>query len=670
VEAVPVSALAGLPLAALADLGVAGYGLRWPWLLVALAAVWALFVLWPFAAVQRRAIAWAKVHAAPRFGAAVTRYDGVRLRLHLALLVVLGALLAVAAAGPVAQGVADTVGGGGRVLLLLDASVSMRATDVATLDPGLPPAADRFEQARQIAVELVDRLPGHRFAVAGFSGVASFELPMSDDRQLVLDALATSEIHTFYRDSGSSFTAALDAALHHLDEGTDATDPLRAGDLQVVLLSDGEQPREEDYEAPLAALAERGVAVHAIALGSAAGESRVVYDFRDVVAGREERRTLAEFVTRREERHLRRIAGATGGSFRLGEGETVAPLAAALAGHRGGRQVADPRARRDLSLWPLAAFLVLFLAEAASFGRRRRPSAGFDVSRLGDAGRATLVAVAALSLLATSCGETPLERAHVENELGIAADEVLQHEQARRHYRRAIGFGLRGEIPTYNLARSRTLAGDWSAAHDLYQRALALDPGLTEAVYNDGYALFAWGLAERDPRGCQLERTRQLWEASLRRFEAAEKTWTESEHPMLAAASANREKLAGYLFETSRLIAQPPPECKARVDSSKLYEGGARDRGTGGRRNVGRGEGASGAAGGDANPDPEGEEPESHAEDARGGQPLDDGEREEIRQALERIERQRGEEGKFLRRSRAEQFPRESWENPDDVIWW
>ncbi|HMB52023.1 MAG TPA: VWA domain-containing protein, partial [Thermoanaerobaculia bacterium] len=163
--------LASLPFA---DFGVAGYGLRWPWLAVALAAAWALFVLWPFAAVQRRAVAWAKENAAPRFRRAVTRYGGVRLGLHLALLLVLGALLAVAAAGPVAPGVAETTGGaGGRVLLLLDASVSMRATDVSSLDRGLPPTEDRFEQARQIALELVERLPEHRFAVAGFSGVAS-----------------------------------------------------------------------------------------------------------------------------------------------------------------------------------------------------------------------------------------------------------------------------------------------------------------------------------------------------------------------------------------------------------------------------------------------------------------------------------------------------------------
>ncbi|HMB52511.1 MAG TPA: hypothetical protein VKU40_04300, partial [Thermoanaerobaculia bacterium] len=468
----------------------------------------------------------------------------------------------------------------------------------------------------------------------------------------------------------SSFTAALDAALHHLSQGADATDPLRAEDFQVVLLSDGEQPQEEDYAVPLAALAERGVAVHAVALGSEEGEARVVYDFRDVLAGREKPRTLAEFVTRREEHHLRRIARETGGSFRLGEGETVAPLTAALAGHRAGRQVADPRARRDLSHWPLATFLVLFLAEAVTFGRRRRPAAGFDVSRLGDTGRATLVAVAALSLLATSCGETPLERAHDENELGIAADQVLQHEQARRHYRRAIGFGVHGEIPTYNLARSRSLAGDWSAAHDLYQQALALDPGLTEAVYNDGYALYAWGLAERDPRGCQLERTHELWSASLRRFETAEQAWSENDHPMHPAAAANRETLAGYLFETDRLIEHPPPECQERNQDPQRNEAGQRDGGGGGQRNVGGGDGASGTTAGDDNPDPEAAQPEPRGDTTGGSPPLDDGERAEIRQALERIERQRGEEGKFLRRSRAEQFPRESWENPDDVIWW
>jgi len=43
---------------------------------------------------------------------------------------------------------------------------------------------------------------------------------------------------------------------------------------------------------------------------------------------------------------------------------------------------------------------------------------------------------------------------------------------------------------------------------------------------------------------------------------------------------------------------------------------------------------------------------------------------EQIRQELERIAAQAREAGKYHRRTRAEQFPKAGWENPEAVIWW
>ena len=51
-----------------------------------------------------------------------------------------------------------------------------------------------------------------------------------------------------------------------------------------------------------------------------------------------------------------------------------------------------------------------------------------------------------------------------ENEQGIALDALGRHEEARVHYKRAIGYGIRVEVPTFNLARSVHREGGYSEA--------------------------------------------------------------------------------------------------------------------------------------------------------------------------------------------------------------
>lgn len=631
-------------------------GFRDPLLLLVLGAAWTA-VFWRFAAAQRRTVAWIDAHAAPRFRGGLTRYSRRNLVPHLVLLFLLGLGLVAAAAGPVAPGEATVTAAEGRVVLLLDASASMAAQD-PTVAPTAGGADHRFARAKTIALELVEELAGWRFALATFSGVAAYELPMTAERALVADAVRWSELHTVYRSSGSDFTAALDAALHLAAAGGPGA--------QVVLISDGEAPRPEDarFDEPLAALADGRVPVHTVAVGSVEGEGRVIWDFRDVVAGLEERRELGQFTTRRVERHLRRMARRSGGSFALDAPGVTTVLAAELrrrqeSGEAGRGTVADVRAQRDLAPAWLALFLAVFVVEALLFDRRRPPrAAGFDLDRLGPAGaepaarrlrapsrRGRLLAAAVLlGLFGAGCADSPLQRAHHENERGIVLDAFGRHDAAAVHYRRSIGHGVRAEVPTHNLARSRTLAGAWSEAHDLYQQALELDPGLEEALYDDGVALWGWGVAERDPRGCQLERTRELWQAAHGRFAATRL----ADGTLAKRAAANERHVAAALAEIERLIAEPPPECAAPPPP----EGEEQEEQAGGDE----GDGGGGGAGGD-----------EAAGGGGGGAPPSE---EDVRQALQRIGEQREAEGRYLRRTGAEQFPRAAWEDPDPELWW
>jgi tetratricopeptide (TPR) repeat protein len=492
--------------------------------------------------------------------------------------------------------------------------------------------------------------------VASFGGVATVHLPVTADRTLLEETLRTISYHNFYQGTGSSFTVALDAVLKFVDEAEEG--------LQVVLLSDGEPPFEEDYDDALRALAERRIPVHAVAIGSLEGQGRVIWDYRDVVAGKEEKTALREYYTRRVDEHLRRISDATGGRFAVAAPGVAKELAAVLREQPVPRgKVEDGSARSDLSRVPLAAFLVCFLLDALVIGHgRRRPSAGFEVERLGGGGPRRRRAVgAALLVLAGGCGGNLLWRAHVENERGILSDEVRQHGAARPFYERSIGYGARPHVPAYNLARSVTLDGDYSEAHDLYQEALKIEPGMTEAHYNDGVALFLWGEAERDPRGCELDRTFDLWHKALRRFATASEMTAEDDE-LGARARANREFLSRELEEMEDLLANPPPECLEPPPPPPPSQG---------------------EGGGEEPqqppppppPPPSGQEPDQ-GEPPPGSPPppsppqLSDGDRDEIAQALDRIQEQRQEEGKFFRKTAPEQFGKDTWENPLSVIWW
>lgn len=740
-----------------------------PLLLAVAGVAWAVFFAW-FARGQRRAVAWVEARSGERFRERLTRWKTGRLAWPLGVLFLAGALLVLAAGGPRGEGEATETAAVPRLVFLLDASISMGAVD-AVRDPRIAaPGGEgatqyRFHRARSLAAALVEATPGSEAALVTFSGVATYQLPMSGDRDLFAETLAWAELHNVYRQSGSDFTAALDAALHLAGE---------TPGVQVVLLSDGEIPEgaEAGFGEPLAALAAAGVPVHSVAVGSDEGRELVVWD-PQILAESGERVPLVELTTRREARHLERMAAESGGYFvpdRLGVERDLAAevMKRAVRGEVGRREVSEAGAGGGAASLLVALFALVFVLETLWWDRPRRRGPAFELDRLGkpSAGRrlppAGLVlclglglAMAAVSGCGGGGGEAGdgaagdsraslLERAHRANEAGIRSDRVGSHEEARRQYRRSIGYGVQPEVPTHNLARSRTLAGSLSEAHDLYQEAMELAPDAdapahASAAYNDGVALWRWGAEERDPAGCQLQRTRDLWQASRSRFAGV----AAGEAALAAHAAANRAHVDAALAEVEALIADPPEACRAGESSSDgggaggdgdgeeqdtPPGGNGEDPGDGGSAAEGEsgedGEAGGGGGGGGSHEedsgDGEGGEGGSNEGDSGDGD-ADEGDADEgdsgegdsgkagagggaegnegeeaggggadgddeassggvgAAQAPDqatldaeraRIEEQRRAEGRFFRRTGPEQFPRESWLNPDPVIRW
>jgi len=618
-----------------------------PWILL-LAPV-LLAALAPLARRQLEALQEIDLHCAPRFRSVLTTHDRKSLIRHLLFLGVLLMLLIGAGAHPSLPGSERGVAGAVRLVLLLDASTSMWATDVESMtwlaDASGELPRHRLEAARRLAGEVLRDLDSPEVALVSFSGTTTLHLPLTGDAAAIEGALATLEAHNYYRATGSSLSGALDELFHFAEDGED---------LQVLLIGDGELPFEESYDGQLEALQARGVAVHAVTIGSEEGQPRRILRFADVVNKVEEPEILLEFTTRRVDEHYRRIARATGGEFEVASQRTAGRVAEAIeefeAPARGGESAGE---RRDISHWFLAAFLLGTLIEAWWIGRPSRPTSfEFDPRRLGD-GALLLVLV-----LLTACSDSLLERAHRANEEGIAADNARLFEPARRLFERSLAFDIQPEVPTYNLGRSRIRSGHPAEAREALQKAVELAPEFHEAYYNDGHALFALGEAERDPRGCDLERTRDLWQAARDRFRLVVARAV-GKPDLVADARENLRYLLQELAQIEALIAEPPPEC--------LDDGGEPpppspqappDPPPGG----GAAPSEPPPPGGSGSPPP--------TPDGGGSGPLDDEERQQIADALDRIRQQGFGEGRYHRRTVPEQFPASVWANPDEVLWW
>ena len=149
----------------------------------------------------------------------------------------------------------------GTVILAMDSSGSMTATDVQP---------DRMAAARAAASSFVEGLPeGFQVGVVSFSNEADVVVPPTDDRDAALAAL-----DTLRADNG---TALGDAIVRSVDAGAEVLSDLAAKKdddtpLIVLLLSDGANTTG-DYE-PLEAAdraAAAGVPVYTVALGTEDG---------------------------------------------------------------------------------------------------------------------------------------------------------------------------------------------------------------------------------------------------------------------------------------------------------------------------------------------------------------------------------------------------------------
>jgi Ca-activated chloride channel homolog len=264
------------------------------------------------------------------------------LRPWLAALALLGCVIALAGpeAGfrvvPIEQRESNRV-------IAIDVSLSMAAPDVGT---------SRLDAAKAIAKRIIDAQQG-RVGLVVFESAAEVVSPLTSDDDAVealLDSIQAGEVSN----PGSDLSVALMAALRL------AGDTAQRGD--IVVISDGED-QSTRLDDTIAKLAQRGVPVSTILIGTAAGSTiprpegggDLVDDNGQVVT------------TYARPEALQKIAAATGGRFYANPfGEHALDSLAASGGTLKQRNVRVPIERYQ---WPLAfACVAMFLGSLANRG--------------------------------------------------------------------------------------------------------------------------------------------------------------------------------------------------------------------------------------------------------------------------------------------------------------
>ncbi|MFI5497786.1 VWA domain-containing protein [Nocardia asteroides] len=230
-----------------------------------------------------------------------------------ALLTGVGVL--VAACGQTVSGTAAPAADGpvcpSRVLLVVDVSLSMEATDVAP---------SRWTVARRAATDFAHRLPsGTALGLVTFAGTASVQVMPTTDRATFTRA--------FDRVRLAERTATGEGILTALSAISPTGEPISApGARQIILLSDGKQTTPAGLDEPRGAFTaaraakDANVEISTISLGTAGGVVEV-----PAMAGGADKVPVPT-----DPDSLREIARLTGGDFHTAA--SLVELDAALAG--------------------------------------------------------------------------------------------------------------------------------------------------------------------------------------------------------------------------------------------------------------------------------------------------------------------------------------------------
>ncbi len=445
-------------------------------------------------------------------------------RAGVAVLVVLGLEALVAAGLRPRYGLKEVTvtGAGVDVAVVLDASRSMKVADVAP---------DRLTAATIEVSRILDGMLGNRVALVPFAGLAFVQTPLTLDHEIVKEYLAGLKV-TDIPVPGTALGRALRVAASAL--GLDREGARGSARKVLLVFTDGEN-HEGEPEKVAEELAEKGVRIYTVGVGTPAGQPVPVLDEQGQVTGTARAEDgVTPVLSKLNEDLLRTIASKTGGRyFALTSVGTVAEdlLNEVSAIEKSEYQARIEKLLEDRFQYPLAAGVVLL---AAAFlllgggGRRavatatvvtlvvlssRAEARGFFEKAHGDvedaiemlrAGQAGDAAKALADLVA----QMP-DRPDLLYDLALARDAAGEHDQAIEAADQALSALARVQQPhpdwpsrarllhakgTILVHKARRLDGDkkdprevrtvWRQAVDALAEALTLDPEAADTQRN------------------------------------------------------------------------------------------------------------------------------------------------------------------------------------------
>lgn len=242
------------------------------------------------------------------------------------------------------------------VVVCLDVSRSMLAKDVAP---------DRLTRAHAEIRELCEHAGGDRLALVGFAGEARTIVPLTRDLKTLAELSDLTDPLSVAK-GGTDLDAALEQALRLLPDRTGTSEA-------IVLMTDGEDLGGRGVAAAEACRA-RGIAVHAVGLGTTLGSKIALAG--ELGESYLTDRAGGDVISTLDVTSLRRITDATGGSFVDGTAtpkalvslykDRIVPLA------RKSFESEARRRRENRFQWPLSGALLCWLGALALPDRRRR----------------------------------------------------------------------------------------------------------------------------------------------------------------------------------------------------------------------------------------------------------------------------------------------------------
>lgn len=398
----------------------------------------------------------------------ISSYSPQKFALKFSLIALAFAVLAIALANPRKPiGSSNVKRNGIDVMVALDVSKSMLAQDIKP---------NRLERAKQFVSKLIDKIPDDRMGIVVFAGRAYLQMPLTSDlaaAKLYLSAASPDIVPT----QGTVIGDALKMCYASFNSKEKKYK-------SIVLITDGEG-HDEDAEKLSAALAEEGIMVNTVGVGSAEGAT-----IDDPVTGEPKKDAEGKTViTKLNEITLRNIAAGTGGIYTplANTDETASAVEAQLKtlGQRGITETSLATFRHFFP-WLLGLALLLLLAEFfISEAKSAKEERG---TRSGRAVASAFLLAIVFCLPAALFSQTSSQWVYKGNE----EYKQKKYSEATVNYKKAIEKAPANADAQYNLGNALYKENNPADAIKAYDKAVELSKNKkdrAEALYNKGVAL-------------------------------------------------------------------------------------------------------------------------------------------------------------------------------------